>query len=194
MTRSRDEFSQAVKRTLAQRVGLLCSNPYCMADTMGPETDPSSSINVGVAAHITGASAGGPRFDPKLNNKERASAANGIWLCQNCAKLIDSDLAAYPAKLLREWKARAEEDARARLGKTKSRAGSHKKLVAALKREQQLRNDLHRDLLKTPAERMASPVGSGSRTRKFAHSEVIVRRIDDTSYPEIDNSAVISNW
>ena len=165
-----------------------------MADTMGPETDPSSSVNVGVAAHITAASAGGPRFDPNLSNKERASAANGIWLCQNCAKLIDSDLAAYPAHLLREeWKARAEQDARARLGKTKSRAGSHKKLVAALKREQQLRDDLHHDLLKTPPERMALPHGSG-RSRKFAHSEVIIHRIDDTSYPDIDESPGISGW
>jgi hypothetical protein len=164
-----------------------------MADTAGPQSDPSSSINIGVAAHITSASAGGPRFDFCLNNKERASASNGIWLCQNCAKLIDSDVTAYPPHLLGGWKARAEQDALARLGKTKARAGSHKKIVAALKREQQLRDNLHRDLLKTPSERMALPRGS-SRIKKFAHSEVIIRRIDDTSYPEIDKSPGISGW
>lgn len=164
-----------------------------MADTMGPETDPSSSVNVGVAAHITAASTGGPRYDPSLSNKERASASNGIWLCQNCAKLIDSDVAAYSAQLLTEWKARAEQDARARLGKTKARTGSHKKLVAALKREHQLRDDLQRDLLKTPAERMKMP-RFGNRSSKFAHSEIIVHRIDDTSYPDIENGSGISGW
>lgn len=102
-------------------------------------------------------------------------------------------MAAYPAHLLREWKARAEQAAKARLGKTKARAGSHKKLVATLKREHQLRDDLHRDLLKTPSERMALPRG-GSRIVKFEHTEVIIRRIDDTSYPDIDKSPGISGW
>jgi hypothetical protein len=100
-TRLRSDSSQAVKRTLAQRVGLLCSNPSCMADTAGPQNDPSNVINVGVAAHITAAAGGGPRFDPGLTDKERAGASNGIWLCQNCAKLIDSDLAAYPTYVIR---------------------------------------------------------------------------------------------
>jgi hypothetical protein len=54
-------------------------------------------IDVGVAAHITAASPGGPRFDPNLSDKERASATNGIWLCQNCAKLIDNDVAQFSA-------------------------------------------------------------------------------------------------
>src|SRR5450759_1312560 len=53
--RPRDEFSQLVKRTLAHRVGLICSNPDCRAATSDPQIDPSSSVNVGVAAHITGA-------------------------------------------------------------------------------------------------------------------------------------------
>ncbi|RXG88729.1 hypothetical protein [Bradyrhizobium zhanjiangense] len=34
--------------------------------------------------------------------------ANGIWLCQNHAKLIDDDEIAFPATLLREWKDTAE--------------------------------------------------------------------------------------
>lgn len=102
-------------------------------------------------------------------------------------------MTAYRAQLLKEWKARAEQDARARVGKTKARTGSHKKLVAALKREHQLRNDLHRDLLKTPAERMKLP-RFANRSSKFAHSEMIVHRIDGTSYPDIDKSPGISDW
>jgi hypothetical protein len=192
-TRSRNDFSQVVKRTLAYRVGLLCSNPSCMADTSGPQNDPAKAINVGVAAHITAAAEGGPRFDSRLKNKERASASNGIWLCQNCGKLIDSDLAAHPTHLLREWKVRAEQDARARVGKTKSRVVSSKKAVAALKRDQKLRDDLHRDLLKSPSERMNLPRVT-SRVSKFAHSEVIIHRIDDASYPGHDESPGISGW
>jgi hypothetical protein len=191
--RARNEFSQKVKHVLAQRVGLLCSNPVCMTDTTGPQSDPSCVINVGVAAHITAAAPGGPRFNPELSDKERASAKNGIWLCQTCAKLIDSDLAVYSLHLLSEWKARAEQDARARLGRTKSRIISHKKAVAALRRDQQMRDDLHRDLLKSPAERMKLR-HVGSRSSKFAHSEIIIRRIDDRSYPNIDESPGISGW
>lgn len=191
--RLRDEFSQTVKRALAQRVGLLCSNPICMALTTGPQSDPSNVINVGVAAHITAAARGGPRFDSRLSDRDRASASNGIWLCQTCAKLIDSDCAAYPTYFLREWKARAEHDARARLGKTKTGVVTHRKSVAALKRDQKLRDDLHRVLLKSSSERMALPRLT-SRASKFAHGEVIIHRIDDTSYPNIDESPGISGW
>lgn len=191
--RARHEFTQKVKYVLAQRVGLLCSNPICMTDTTGPQTDPSCIINVGAAAHITAAAPGGPRFNPELSEKERAGAKNGIWLRQTCAKLIDSDLAVYSPHLLLEWKARAEQDARARLGKTQCRIISHKKAVAALKRDQQMRDDLHRDLLKSPAERMKLR-RVGNRSSKFAHSEVIIRRIADRSYPNVDESPGISGW
>lgn len=191
--RLRDEFNQIVKRVLAQRVGLLCSNPGCMADTMGPQSDPSYVINVGVAAHITAAASGGPRFNSKLSDKERASAANGIWLCQTCAKLIDSDLVAYPTHLLFEWKARAEQDAKERLGKTKSRGISLRQAVAALKRDQKMRDDLLRDLLKSSSEQMRLP-RIRSRSAKFAHSEIIIHRIDDRSYPNTDQKPGISGW
>jgi hypothetical protein len=191
----RDEFSQRIKRTLALRVGLLCSNPECQAHTSGPQTDPSNAINVGVAAHITAASSGGPRFDPNMTDKERISAANGIWLCQTCAKLIDSDQQAYPAERLMTWKKGAEEYARRRIGKTKNtvETRTNRRMLAALKREQKLRDDLHRDLIKSPEERRNLPRFC-ERSRKFAHSEIIMRRLGDTTYPQIDESESISGW
>jgi hypothetical protein len=194
-TSSRDEFSMAVKRILAQRVGLLCSNPSCRAETTGPQSDPSGVVNVGVAAHITAAAQGGPRFDLSLSEKERRSATNGIWLCQNCAKLIDSDLEGYASGLLRQWKAVAEEETRRRIGKTHGRASvrSNRQAVAALKRDQKMRDDLTRDLLKTISERMGLSRGL-SRTAKFLHSEVIIHRIDDVSYPDVVDSPGISGW
>lgn len=65
-------------------------------------------INIGVAAHITAAAPRGPRYDPALSVKERKSIRNAIWLCQTCAKLIDSDMPEYTVELLRKWKRVAE--------------------------------------------------------------------------------------
>jgi hypothetical protein len=105
----RDDFSQQIKRTLAQRVGYICSNPKCRTSTSGPHTIPSKSIIVGVAAHITAAAPGGPRYDPNLLETQRRSPENGIWLCQNCAKLIDSDWNLFTKEILFSWKFQAEE-------------------------------------------------------------------------------------
>ena len=76
-----DDFSEPVKRNLALRAGGLCSNPECRASTSGPQDDPAKAVNVGVAAHITAASPGGPRYDANLAPEERSSSSNGIWLC-----------------------------------------------------------------------------------------------------------------
>ena len=114
---SRDDFPPSVKRVLADRVAHRCSNPDCRARTSGPQSDPAKAINVGVAAHITAAAPGGPRHDPALTAQERACVVNGIWLCQNCAKLVDNDPTAYPASALREWKHSAELETLAQVGK-----------------------------------------------------------------------------
>jgi hypothetical protein len=53
------------------------------------------SFNIGVAAHITAASVGGPRYDASLKPKQRAAIENGIWLCQNCGTMIDRDPICY---------------------------------------------------------------------------------------------------
>jgi tetratricopeptide (TPR) repeat protein len=106
-----DRFSQAVKAVLARRVADRCSNPVCRAVTSGPGLRPEDFSNVGVAAHITAASPGGPRYDPTLTPQERASAINGIWLCGTCAHLVDTDEENYPVDLLRRWKAEAEDRA-----------------------------------------------------------------------------------
>src|SRR5215216_4906895 len=114
----RDDFTAAVKKTLARRVGYFCSNPGCRAVTVGPGSDAEATVNLGVAAHITAAAPGGPRFDDSLIPAERTEAANGIWLCQTCAKLVDSDEPGYSVAVLRGWKSDAEEHARRLLGVT----------------------------------------------------------------------------
>jgi hypothetical protein len=113
-----DDFSEAIKRILASRVGNLCSNPKCRALTSGPQVDPTKALNVGVAAHITAASPAGPRYDPNLSPEQRSGHENGIWLCQTDAKLIDNEPARYDVGLLREWKRGAEQEALDRIGRT----------------------------------------------------------------------------
>ena len=44
-----------------------------------------------------------------MSTEERKSFYNGIWLCQNCAKLIDSDTRRFTIELLSVWKQMAEE-------------------------------------------------------------------------------------
>jgi hypothetical protein len=113
---ARDEFTPGTKKRLAARVGFVCSNPECRKQTQGPTLASSGSVNLGVAAHVAAASPGGPRFDPSLTNLARRSADNGIWLCQDCAKLVDSDRDRFPAAALRAWREEAEAEAGRRLG------------------------------------------------------------------------------
>jgi len=119
---SRDDFSEQVKNAVANRVGRICSNIDCRAPTSGPQVDPGKVLNVGVAAHITAASEGGPRYDGSLSTEQRCAIENAIWLCQNCAKLVDNDPARYDVDLLRAWKKIAEYEALHNIGKTKPRA------------------------------------------------------------------------
>lgn len=106
--RNRDDFPLKTKRLLAERVNFFCSNPKCNRPTSGPSTNPDASISIGVAAHITAAAPGGKRFDPTMSPAERKSIKNGIWLCQVCAKLIDSDDQKYTVEVLHDWKRQAE--------------------------------------------------------------------------------------
>jgi hypothetical protein len=111
----RDEFPQSVKDLLARRAAMRCSNPKCRQPTSGPCSDPSKATNVGVAAHITGAAPGGPRYDNCMSPEERSHPVNGIWLCQKCAKLVDDDPGKYTLCLLRQWREMAEVAASAEL-------------------------------------------------------------------------------
>jgi HEAT repeat protein len=111
MRNNRDDFPPPVKDVLAKRVGCRCCNPCCSKLTSGPHEDPTKAVNIGVAAHITAAAPGGKRYDPKLSSEERKAIENGIWLCQNCGKLIDSDEQKYSVELLVKWKRDAEQQA-----------------------------------------------------------------------------------
>ena len=106
---ARDDFSKPTKRQLADRVRHACSNPGCENPTIGPDSGEEKTINIGVAAHITAAASGGKRYDFSLTPDQRKSISNGIWLCQSCSKLIDSDEWLFPVERLRGWKRAAEQ-------------------------------------------------------------------------------------
>lgn len=109
MPTNRDDFSAKTKDLLAKRVGYRCSNPACRKLTCGANDNPSDFTNIGVAAHICAAAEGGPRYDRNMSSDERKNYANGIWLCQSCSKLIDSDISRYTVDKLNRWKSNAEE-------------------------------------------------------------------------------------
>lgn len=108
----RDDFSQQVKRNVADRVAWKCCYPGCEDATIGPgNKDENHVLRLGVAAHITAASPKGPRYDSSITLEERSSIKNAIWLCTKHGELIDKDFTEYSTDTLLQWKAQAEERA-----------------------------------------------------------------------------------
>jgi tetratricopeptide (TPR) repeat protein len=108
MKKHRDEFSETTKRRLAERVAYRCSNPTCGKQTTGPHSHHEKSIRIGRAAHICAAAPGGPRYSLDQSSAERCGIQNAIWLCSNCADLIDKDVSAFSVEVLKNWKVTAE--------------------------------------------------------------------------------------
>ncbi len=193
----RDDFPFRVRQVLAKRVGYLCSNPDCRAPTSGPQLKDEGGLNVGRAAHITGASPGGARYDPKLSPQERASQQNGLWLCAICGDKVDKDPKAYTVELLQQWKLNAEREASRNVGRPKVRVVSPRVLERQLKRDLKLRNDMHRDFLK-PFDSSTEAGRLEHQYQRFRYSRVIIHALDDTTYPDADvqasRRAGISGW
>lgn len=127
----RINFSNETKAVLGRRSAFECA--ICKAPTFGPSMESMESVTcVGVAAHITAASPGGPRYDAALSPKQRCSAENGIWLCQNHAKMIDDDEVKWTVSELRAIKQAHERDVHTRIGVPPQTATRSKENVSAL--------------------------------------------------------------
>ena len=179
----RDDFTAPIKDTLAKRVGLRCSNPACRKPTSGPQEDPAKSINIGVAAHITAASSDGPRYNPDLSNEARKDAANGIWLCQFCAKLVDNDKSRYSVELLNHWKALSESAA---LRALENRSDPEDEELLFLRLEQlmpDLLEEIRKDLTAKPLSREFVPLSK--RWSYCAKGNELSYYYED--HPELDN-------
>jgi len=124
----RDDFDKKTKDALALRAGHRCS--ICGAHTSGPGTESIVSVTrIGVAAHMTAASPGGPRYNPSLTSLERCSISNGIWLCPNHAIEIDRDCIAWPVWKLQQRKNQHEEYIRNVLGIPNKKQFQSKKIL-----------------------------------------------------------------
>lgn len=130
MPKSRDDFPKEVRRELCLRVASICSCPTCRKVTTGPTQGMTRSTIIGKAAHIHAASSGGPRYLESMTAAERKHFNNGIWLCSDCAVRIDMDPLQFPAEILREWKATAEAEADARLGRKSGDKGDIAELLS----------------------------------------------------------------
>jgi len=51
---------------------------------------------------------GGPRYNAAQTQEARRSKENGIWLCQNCGRLVDTDPGKFAVEQLTEWKRDAQ--------------------------------------------------------------------------------------
>jgi len=114
----RDDFSAKTKEILAKRAGYCCSFPNCDQRTIGPSDEqPSGTSSIGMACHISAASSGpgARRYDANLTSEERKAIDNGIWMCANHGKLIDTDETTYTIEQLKAWKVDAERLAKSRL-------------------------------------------------------------------------------
>lgn len=90
--KNRDDFDSKTIDALAKRASFICSNPECRCLTLAAsDIDEKKFIYNGVAAHITAASKGGPRFDSNKTLEERSDILNGIFLCTNCSVVIDKN-------------------------------------------------------------------------------------------------------
>jgi len=116
------DFGTTVAAKIAQAAMHFCSNPTCLRLT-GYSTNEGKVRSLAEAAHVLPSGAG-PRANEigSTSPAELKSVRNGIWLCLGCHHTVDQDPKQYPAKVLREWKARHEEVIRRIVGKDLERA------------------------------------------------------------------------
>lgn len=118
--KQRDNFEKTVIEVIAKRASFICSNPDCRCLTLAASViEEEKFIYNGIAAHITAAAKGGPRYDDKMTPEERSSINNGIFLCGNCSIAIDKNNGLdFTTKQLLDWKGKHEQWIRDHLNKS----------------------------------------------------------------------------
>lgn len=107
INKAKRKFLVSTKILLAERVAYMCSNPMCRRLTIKPNaTNELKATRIGEAGHIYGVS--GARFDKSKSDTYVRSPKNGIWLCEPCHKIVDSEDSIYKVETLEKWKAETE--------------------------------------------------------------------------------------
>jgi len=119
---AREEFKRGTIDALSKRAGFICSNPNCRKMTVASEESSNSGVvYMGRAAHICAAAAGGARYNKEMTMEERSGISNAIFLCSNCADIIDDNGGSdFSVDILNEWKANHESWIRTNLNKAPS--------------------------------------------------------------------------
>mgnify|MGYP000199159405 CR=1 FL=1 len=114
------DFTSKTIEALAKRASYICSNPDCRCLTLAPSgEDMTKSIYIGKGAHITAASEGGARYDGTLSVDQRKDISNGIFLCSNCADMVDKNNGIdFSVDTLNKWKSSHEKWVRENLNKS----------------------------------------------------------------------------
>ena len=118
-TLERDEFSETVRTALAKRASYVCSNAGCRALTIAPaDVDAMKVLFIGKAAHICAAASGGPRYDIGMSAEQRRAIENALFLCSNCADMIDKNSGRdFSKEILLRWKVEHEMWVRSNLNR-----------------------------------------------------------------------------
>lgn len=141
---NRDEFSSATVTKLGKLAGWRCSYPGCRKATVGATSDGTDVINIGTAAHICAAAPNGPRYDATMSPEERSSFRNGMWMCRDHGKAIDSADSQFTVAQLRLWKQQAERESMLEVLQVRGSQGGHPRETSELAR--QLQTAAHADL------------------------------------------------
>lgn len=95
----RINFTEITKEVIRRRAGYRCCK--CDKTLVGPGATTSDFVELGQCAHIYVAKPTGPRDQSHLTEEQLRSPENGLYLCNDCHKLVDGKL--------REKKYRAEQ-------------------------------------------------------------------------------------
>ena len=140
MAPTRDNFSSRIIEVLKQRAAFICSNPSCKKMTIAPsDLADDKVVYIGRAAHICAASPGGPRYNTSLTFEQRSDITNAIFLCANCADIVDDNNGDdYTVETLKEWKRDHETWVKSNLNQTASTG-----ITDAIKEQfQQMRDEI----------------------------------------------------
>lgn len=198
---TRDNFSPKTVEQIAKQSGYICAYPDCKRMTIAGSIDRRSGITLtGQAAHITAASANGPRYDSNMSPDERSSESNGIWTCQIHGKFIDDNPSVCSVEELRRWKAQHEAwvFARVESGRELFNRGIHKLRfgqVGTFQGEYTINLGRHNVLVgpnasgKTTICEIISALSGGSQWHRFNKRFNFSNMADSRSYIEISHQS-----